>query len=115
MPQPAAAVAHGGVGSPAAHSDGCRRAVDVALAALTADPDPLAAAVAGALVLEDDPRFNAGTGSVVRLDGTIQMDAAVMTSDGRFGAVAGIERVKNPALVAQAVLATPHLFLAGDG
>jgi beta-aspartyl-peptidase (threonine type) len=71
--------------------------------------------VAGVVVLEDDARFNAGTGSVVRLDGSIQMDASVMSSDGRFGAVAGIERVKNPILVALAVRDTPHLLLAGDG
>ena len=77
--------------------------------------DPLAAAVRGVTVLEDDPRFNAGTGSMVRLDGSIQMDASVMDSSGRFGAVAGLERVKNPVLVARAVLDTPHLLLMGDG
>src|SRR5262249_53394859 len=65
---------------------------------------------------ECDPRFNAGTGSRVRLDGvTVQMDAAVMTSSGRFGAVAGIEQIKNPVKVARAVMDTPHLLLAGDG
>lgn len=114
-PWPAAAVAHGGVGSDPGASDGCRAAVDVALRVLQQTHDPVAAAVAGVVVLEDDPRFNAGTGSVVRLDGSIQMDASVMSSDGRFGAVAGIERVKNPVLVAQAVRQTPHLLLAGDG
>jgi beta-aspartyl-peptidase (threonine type) len=115
LPWRAAAVAHGGAGSDPAHSDGCRSAVDVALASLRATNDPLAAAVAGVVVLEDDVRFNAGTGSVVRLDGSIQMDASVMTSDGGFGAIAGIERVKNPVLVARAVRETPHLLLAGDG
>ena len=115
LPWKAAAVAHGGVGSNANHADGCRRAVDVALATLGAGGDPLEAAVAGAVVLEDDPRFNAGTGSIVRLDGSIQMDASVMDSSGRFGAVAGLERVKNPVLVARSVLDTPHLLLMGDG
>ena len=66
--------------------------------------------------MEDDPRFNAGTGSRVRIDGeTVQMDASVMRSDGKFGAVAGIERVKNPVRVARAVIDTPHLLIAGDG
>ena len=78
----AAAIAHGGVGTPAEHSDGCRAAVDRALAVLAANGDPLDAAVAGVVVLEDDPRFNAGTGSIVRLDGTVQMDASVMDSAG---------------------------------
>jgi isoaspartyl peptidase/L-asparaginase-like protein (Ntn-hydrolase superfamily) len=90
--------------------------VDSALRALDATGDPVEAAVAGVVVLEDDPRFNAGTGSVVRIDGhTVQMDAAVMRSDGRFGAVAGVENVKNPVRVARAVMDTPHLLLAGDG
>jgi isoaspartyl peptidase/L-asparaginase-like protein (Ntn-hydrolase superfamily) len=115
-PWTAAAIAHGGVGSPPAWADGCRAAVDAALRALEAGGDPADAAVAGVVVLEDDPRFNAGTGSRVRLDGkSIQMDASVMRSDGRFGAVAGIERVRNPVKVARAVMDSPHLLLQGDG
>ncbi len=115
-PWKAAAIAHGGVGSPPDRSDGCRRAVDAALAALEQAGDPLDAVVAGVAVMEDDPRFNAGTGSRVRLDGeTVQMDAAVMTSAGQFGAVAVIEQVKNPVKVARGVIDTPHLLLAGDG
>jgi beta-aspartyl-peptidase (threonine type) len=110
-----AAIAHGGVGTDPIHADGCRAAVDAALARLAASGDPLEAAVAGVVVLEDDPRFNAGTGSIVRLDGSVQMDASVMDSGGRFGAVAAVERVKNAVCVARAVLETPHLFLAGDG
>jgi L-asparaginase / beta-aspartyl-peptidase len=116
LPWKAAAIAHGGQGSPPSKADGCRAAVDAALKALETSGDPVDAAVAGVVVLEDDPRFNAGTGSVVRIDGhTVQMDAAVMRSDGRFGAVAGIEEVKNPVRVARAVMDTPHLLLAGDG
>jgi isoaspartyl peptidase/L-asparaginase-like protein (Ntn-hydrolase superfamily) len=117
LPSPAraAAVAHGGVGTPAGASDGCRAAVEVALRALAAGADPVDAAVAAVIVLEDDPRFNAGTGSVVRLDGSVQMDAAVMAPDGRFAAVAAIERVKNPVLAARALLETPQLLLVGDG
>lgn len=119
LPRPpwkAAAIAHGGVGSPPARSDGCRAAVDAALAVLEAGGDPLDAAVAGVVIMEDDPRFNAGTGSRVRIDGaTVQMDASVMDSSGRFGAVAVIEGVKNPVKVARAVADTPHLLLAGDG
>jgi isoaspartyl peptidase/L-asparaginase-like protein (Ntn-hydrolase superfamily) len=90
--------------------------VDAALRAIESGSDPVDAAVAGVVVLEDDPRFNAGTGSRVRLDGkSIQMDASVMRSDGRFGAVAGVERVRNPVKVARAVMDSPHLLLQGDG
>jgi L-asparaginase / beta-aspartyl-peptidase len=111
-----AAIAHGGVGSPPEMADGCRAAVDAALAALEAGADPVEAAVAGVKVMEDDPRYNAGTGSRVRIDGeTVQMDAAVMDSTGRFGSIAVVEGVKNPVEVARAVLDTPHIMLAGDG
>lgn len=116
LPWTAAAVAHAGVGSPPENSDGCRRAVDAALAVLEAGGDPLDAVVAGVVQLEDDPRFNAGTGSRVRIDGeTVQMDASIMDSSGRFAAIAAIERVRNPIQVARALLDTPHLMLAGDG
>jgi isoaspartyl peptidase/L-asparaginase-like protein (Ntn-hydrolase superfamily) len=115
-PWKAAAIAHAGVGTPADESDGCRAAVDAALKALEGGADPVDAAVAGVEVMEDDTRFNAGTGSAVRLDGeSVQMDAAVMRSDGRFGAVAGIESVKNPVAVARHVMDSPHLLLQGDG
>ncbi|WP_437760329.1 isoaspartyl peptidase/L-asparaginase [Sorangium sp. So ce1389] len=107
---------HGGVTAPQSGPESCARAADDALGALDAGGEALAAAIAATARLEDDPRLNAGTGSNLRLDGrTIEMDAAVMSSDGRFGAVACIERVKNPVLVAAKVLETPHLLLAGAG
>ncbi len=110
------AVTHGGVGSPPEWSVDCQRAAGLALDALTQGGSALDAAVVGTLILEENPRFNAGTGANIRLDGrSIQMDAAVMTSEGLFGAVAVIERVRNPVLVARALLDTPHLLLAGEG
>ena len=67
------------------------------------------------VMMEDDPVFNAGTGSVKRIDGSIQMDAAVM-EEGKIGSVAAIEKVKNPVLVAKMVMMnTPHVMLSGDG
>ena len=116
LPWTPAAIAHCGAGTPPADGSGCRLAVDAALAVLARGDDPIDAVVAGAIRLEDDPRYNAGTGSVVRLDGrTVEMDAAVMDSNGRFGAVAGLEEVKNPVVVARAVVDTPHRLLAGAG
>lgn len=112
----ALAVAHAGVGSSPAVADGVQAAADAAFAALRGGASPLDAAIAGTVVMEDDPRFNAGTGANIRLDGkTIQMDASLMTSEGRFAAVGVIERVRNPIRVVRAVLDTPHLFLAGEG
>lgn len=110
------AVAHGGVGSGFELSDGPQRAADSALAVMKRGGSSLDAAIASTVVLEDDPRFNAGTGANIRLDGkTIQMDASLMTSEGRFAAVGCIERVRNPILVVRKVLDTPHLFLVGEG
>jgi isoaspartyl peptidase/L-asparaginase-like protein (Ntn-hydrolase superfamily) len=108
--------AHAGVGSPNAYSDGTRRAVREALKMLKKTRSTLKAAIAGAVQLENDPRFNAGTGSNLRMDGkTVEMDAAVMDSDGNCGAVACIRMVKNPVLVAELVSHTPHLLMCGDG
>lgn len=55
------------------------------------------AVVLGCQLLEDEPRFNAGTGSVLQSDGQIRMSAALM--DGklqRFSGVINVSRVKNP-------------------
>ena len=112
-----AAVVHGGAGSPRVRRDGTDPAAAKALAVLRSGGSALDAALAAVVALEDDPRFNAGTGANIRMDGhTIQMDAACMDgSTGAYGAVAAIERVKNPVLVARKVMATPHLLIVGDG
>jgi len=115
-PAGALAVTHGGVGSPATWTEDVQAAADAALAETRAADDALAGALMGTVILEDNPLLNAGTGANIRLDGlTIQMDAALMTSAGDFAAVAVIEHVRNPILVARAVLDTPHRLLAGDG
>jgi len=68
-------------------------------------------------VLEDDPHFNAGKGSVFTSAGTNEMDAAIM--DGKTlsaGAVAGVEHVRNPIVLARAVMEkSKHVFLIGSG
>ncbi|MBC7544007.1 MAG: isoaspartyl peptidase/L-asparaginase [Candidatus Sericytochromatia bacterium] len=115
---PPVALAHGGSGSKRKlQKDGTDAAAAKALAVVKAGGTALEGALAGTVVLEDDPRFNAGTGSNIRMDGkTIQMDAACMDgTTGAFGAVAAIERVKNPVLVARQVMDTPHIFIVGDG
>lgn len=110
-------VCHGGSASNPAHVDGPQRACKAGLQRLGREaPSALEAVIAATTTLEDDDRFNAGTGSNLRLDGsTIQMDASCMTSTGGFAAVAGIERVRNPVAVARRLLETPHVLLVGDG
>lgn len=69
------------------------------------------------VILEDSPRFNAGKGAVFTHDGRNELDAAIM--DGatlRAGAIAGVHRIKNPILLARAVMEkSPHVFMVGDG
>ncbi|MEM6431212.1 MAG: isoaspartyl peptidase/L-asparaginase [Deinococcota bacterium] len=67
-------------------------------------------------VLEDNPVFDAGTGSFPNIFGDIEMDAFLATSDGQLGGVAGISRVQYPIDVAFNVMTrTPHVLLVGDG
>ncbi len=96
---------------------GVREAARVGHGVLAAGGHALDAAVAAVMVLEDDPAFNAGTGSVLNLDGEVEMDAGVMLSEGlRTGNVAALRRVKNPVAVARAVMEqTDHVLLAGEG
>ncbi|MBP6414762.1 MAG: isoaspartyl peptidase/L-asparaginase [Bacteroidia bacterium] len=67
--------------------------------------------------LEDNELFNAGKGSVFAHDGKHEMDASIM--DGKnlmAGAVAGIDKVKNPVSFARMVMEkTEHVFLSGAG
>jgi L-asparaginase/beta-aspartyl-peptidase (threonine type) len=112
----ATVVTHGGVGAPDDWKDGPDAAAEAGLSVLRRDGGALDAAVEASVLLEDDPRFNAGTGSRIRLDGkTIEMDATVMTSDGEMGGVAALRNVRNPIRVARLVLDTPHVILAGEG
>lgn len=109
-------VCHAGSASNPAHSDGPRLACLAGLEIIAQQKDALDAAIAATQLLEDDERFNAGTGSNLRLDGTsVQMDASCMTSTGDFAAVAAIERVRNPIAVARRLLGTPHVLLVADG
>jgi L-asparaginase / beta-aspartyl-peptidase len=110
---------------------------------LRAGGSALDAVIATVRALEDHPLFNAGVGSLLTVEGTVEMDAAVMAAlpprprrgaaaaaasaraaslgphrraELRAGAVAGITRVRNPILLARAVMElTPHILMAGAG
>lgn len=110
-----AVIVHGGAGAPSLYADGCVRAARAAIAAMRSG-DAMDGAIAAVVTMEDDGRFNAGSGSVIGLDGaTVEMDAAVMDTHGRLGAVACLQAVRNPVRVARAVAETPHWLLAGEG
>jgi len=108
---------HGGAGADPQDADGTLVAAKGGMELMAQGQSALHAAVHAVRCLEDDPRFNAGTGSRLRADGTtMQMDASCMTSDGAFGAVACVEGICNPVEIAQAVLLhSPHILIAGEG
>jgi len=111
-----AIVTHGGAGESLDLTDGAERAAKDGHARFLATGDALEAAIAAVVVFEEDERFNAGTGSVLCLDGaTVEMDAAIMDTRGRLGAVAAVRDVRNPILLARAISDTPHVLLAGEG
>lgn len=70
-----------------------------------------------AALLEDDPLFNAGRGSVLNEHGRIEMDAAIMDGlDLSAGAVSGITNIANPVKLARLVLAqSGHVMLVREG
>ncbi len=114
-------VVHGGAGRIEPEREeavlkGVQRARDAGWAVLAAGGSALEAAVAAVRVLEDDPAFNAGTGSALNRQGFVEMDAAVMVGEGlRFGAVAAVRDVKNPVLLAREVMDSEHILLSGEG
>ena len=77
----------------------------------------LQAVEACASLLEDDPVFNAGCGSVLNEYGKVEMDAAIM--DGRdlsAGAVAAVDNIANPVQLAHLVMArSEHVMLIAEG
>lgn len=92
-------------------------ALDAGQAVLAGGGSALDAVEAAVVVLEDEPRFNAGRGAVFTYHGTNELDASIM--DGRdrsAGAVTGVTHVKNPVRLARAVMEkSPHVFLSREG
>src|SRR5687767_11043212 len=96
---------------------GLNAALDAGGAILTAGGSALDAVEAAARVLEEDPCFNAGRGSVLAFDGHVELDAAIM--DGRIrdaGAVAGLRSTRAPISAARAVMEqSPHVLMSYEG
>jgi beta-aspartyl-peptidase (threonine type) len=96
---------------------GLQRALESGYAQLKAGKPALDAVTAVITTLEDDPNFNAGKGAVFNHDGRNELDASIR--DGatlRAGSVANVHKVKNPILLARAVMEkSPHVMLTGDG
>jgi beta-aspartyl-peptidase (threonine type) len=96
---------------------GCRDALAAGWSILSRGGSALDAVEAAIVVLEDEPVFDAGFGSHLNLDGRVECDAIVMNGETlRAGAVAGLQRVRNPIRLARAVLERcPHMMLVAEG
>ncbi len=118
---PLAIIVHGGAGliptsRHEAAATGCRAAAEAGWRTLLAGGSALDAVQTAIMALEDNPGFNAGTGSVLTVDGRAELDAGLMDGEElHVGAVAGVQRIKNPIQLARAVLASPHALLIGTG
>src|SRR5579883_657021 len=118
---PFAIIVHGGAGTIAGErlapgQEGCREAALTGWRVLQAGGTALDAVEAAVRALEDNPNFNAGTGSTLTAAGTVEMDAGMMEGHTlNVGAVASVERIKNPISLARRVLESPHVLLVGRG
>jgi L-asparaginase / beta-aspartyl-peptidase len=100
-----------------AHREGVRRALESGYAVLNRGGAALDAVEATITVLEDDPTFDAATGSFLTRDGRVQMDALLMDGAAmRAGGVACVERLKNPIQAARLVLdKSHHVYFVAEG
>ncbi len=118
---PIAIIVHGGAGDIDVERReimqvGCKEAALAGYAVLQAGGSALDAVEAAVRALEDNPEYNAGTGACLDRNGNIELDAGMM--DGRtlqVGAIAGVERIKNPIALARKVLESEHVLLIGRG
>ncbi len=96
---------------------GLAAALDAGEAILAAGGSALDAVESAARVLEENPAFNAGRGSVLTAEGRVELDAAIMDGrDRRAGAVAGLTTTRAPISAARAVMEnSPHVLLTYDG
>jgi L-asparaginase / beta-aspartyl-peptidase len=99
-----------------ANRHGCLEALAAGRAVLMQGRPAIEAIEAALRVLEDDPTFNAGCGSVRNEAGEVEMDAALM--DGAtldIGAVGAIKGVRHPISVARLMLREPPVLLVAEG
>ncbi|HHM05601.1 MAG TPA: peptidase T [Gammaproteobacteria bacterium] len=114
-------IVHGGVGrireNASAYLLACRDGARRGWQRLQQGASALDAVQSAVETLENNPLFNAGTGSALNRCGHVQMDASLMEGHTlRCGAVAAVTKVKNPIAVARAVLEDgEHVLLCGDG
>lgn len=99
------------------HIGGTHVAAEAGWAILARGGSALDAVEKAVTVMENDPTFDAGIGSVLNRVGEIELDAIIM--DGKtlaLGAVAAVRGITNPVQLARLLMEdTDHCLLVGDG
>ena len=116
-------IIHGGFFSESSKSDETKRAKQEAMRSIVRDSydylkshSAVDTVVYAVSLLEDNPLFNAGTGSQIQRDGKIRMSAAIIDGETqKMSGVINIEDVRNPVHVAQKLMAFDDRVLGGDG
>jgi L-asparaginase / beta-aspartyl-peptidase len=115
-------IVHGGAGpirddSLSARLEGCKAAALAGWKILDQGGSATDAAETAVVMLEDNPLFNAGTGSTLNRLGQVEMDAAIMEGRSlRAGSVAAVSGIKNPIKLARRIMEDGrHVMLAGEG
>lgn len=120
-------VIHGGAGTilksemsdakELAYKGALKDSLDAGYKILEAGGNAIDAVTAAIMSLEDCPLFNAGKGAVFNAEGKHEMDASIMSGiDLSAGAAAGIRNVRNPIVLAKAIMQkSEHVFLMGEG
>ncbi len=96
---------------------GLAAALDAGYEVLQRQGSSLDAVTRAVVVLEDNPLFNAGLGSVFTFDGGNELDAAIMDgSTLNAGAVSGVTHIRNPIELARTVMEhSEYVMLSGAG
>ncbi len=116
-------IIHGGAGSSLKGKEGADavrkslyKVIEEVYALLEGGASARDAVVRGCQLLEDDTRFNAGTGSVLQSDGQIRMSASLMEGTiQRFSGVINVSRVQNPINLAEFLQSSPDRVLSENG
>ena len=99
------------------HLKGMRSALSKGWEYLSQSGSALDAVEEAVFIMENDPVFDAGKGSVLNTDGSVEMDASIM--DGKTlnaGAVAALRNFSNPIRISRKIMEkTEHILLAGKG